>query len=43
MTLVTAPWGVKLAHSMDAKPLKRAFGVFLVLVAVNMLRKAMIG
>ena len=43
MTLVTAPWGVKLAHSMDAKPLKRAFGVFLVLVAVNMLRKAIIG
>ena len=43
MTLVTAPWGVKLAHSMDDKPLKRAFGVFLVLVAVNMLRKAMIG
>lgn len=43
MTLVTAPWGVKLAHSMDAKPLKRAFGVFLVLVAINMLRKAMIG
>ncbi|MDB4198057.1 sulfite exporter TauE/SafE family protein [Ascidiaceihabitans sp.] len=43
MTLVTAPWGVNLAHSMDAKPLKRAFGVFLVLVAVNMLRKAMIG
>jgi uncharacterized membrane protein YfcA len=43
MTLVTAPWGAKLAHSMDAKPLKRAFGVFLVLVAVNMLRKAMIG
>ena len=43
MTLVTAPWGVKLAHSMDAKPLKRAFGVFLVLVAVNMLRKALMG
>ena len=35
------PWGVKLAHSMDAKSLKRAFGVFLVLVAVNMLRKAL--
>ena len=42
-TLVTAPWSVKLAHSMDAKPLKRAFGVFLVLVAVNMLRKALMG
>ena len=43
MTLITAPWGVKLAHAMDAKPLKRAFGVFLVLVALNMLRKALMG
>ena len=40
MTLITAPWGVKLAHAMDPKPLKRVFAVFLVLVAVNMLRKA---
>ena len=42
-TLITAPWGVKLAHAMDPKPLKRAFGVFLVLVALNMLRKALMG
>ena len=41
MTLITTPWGVKLAHSMDAGPLKKAFGVFLTLVALNMLRKAM--
>lgn len=41
MTLLTAPWGVKLAHAMDPKPLKRAFAVFLVLVALNMLRKAL--
>ena len=40
MTLITAPWGVKLAHAMDPKPLKRVFGAFLVLVALNMLRKA---
>ena len=40
MTLITAPWGAALAHRMDAKPLKRAFGVFLILVALNMLRKA---
>lgn len=40
MTLVTAPWGVKLAHAMDPKPLKRVFAVFLTLVALNMLRKA---
>ncbi|GAA6207946.1 sulfite exporter TauE/SafE family protein [Cognatishimia sp. WU-CL00825] len=41
MTLITAPWGVKLAHAMDPKPLKRVFAVFLVLVAVNMLRAAL--
>ena len=41
MTLITAPWGVKLAHSMDPKPLKRVFAVFLTLVALNMLRKSM--
>ncbi len=41
MTLVTAPYGVKLAHSMDPKPLKRVFAVFLVAVALNMLRKAL--
>ena len=41
MTLITAPLGVKLAHAMDPKPLKRVFAVFLVLVAVNMLRKAL--
>lgn len=40
MTLVTAPWGVKLAHSLDPKPLKRVFAVFLTLVAINMLRRA---
>ena len=41
MTLTTAPLGVKLAHAMDPKPLKRVFAVFLTLVAVNMLRKAL--
>ena len=43
MTTLTAPLGVKLAHAMDPKPLKRVFGVFLLLVAVNMLRKALMG
>lgn len=43
MTLITTPWGVKLAHSMDPKPLKRVFAVFLILVALNMLRQAWIG
>lgn len=40
MTMITTPYGVKLAHAMDPKPLKRLFGVFLILVALNMLRKA---
>ncbi len=41
MTLITAPLGVKLAHAMDPKPLKRVFAVFLILVALNMIRKAL--
>src|SRR6056297_3851526 len=41
MTLVTAPLGVRLAHAMDPKPLRRVFAVFLTLVALNMLRKAL--
>ncbi|MBI1218730.1 MAG: TSUP family transporter [Rhodobacteraceae bacterium] len=40
MTLTTTPWGVKLAHAMDPKPLRRVFAVFLGIVALNMLRKA---
>jgi len=41
MTLLTTPLGVKLAHSMDPKPLKRVFAVFLILVALNMIRRAL--
>ncbi|MBI1416614.1 MAG: TSUP family transporter [Limimaricola sp.] len=41
MTLITAPWGAALAHKTDAKRLKRVFGGFLLLVALNMLRKAL--
>lgn len=40
MTLLTAPYGVRLAHALDARPLKRIFAVFLAIVALNMLRKA---
>lgn len=40
-TLMTTPLGVRLAHAMDPKPLKRAFAVFLTLVALNMLRKVL--
>lgn len=40
MTLITTPFGVRLAHAMDPAPLKRIFAVFLAIVALNMLRKA---
>ncbi|MBE9476405.1 MAG: sulfite exporter TauE/SafE family protein, partial [Proteobacteria bacterium] len=43
MTMLTAPIGAKLAHSLDPKPLRRVFAVFLILVALNMLRKAYFG
>jgi uncharacterized membrane protein YfcA len=41
MTLLTTPFGVRLAHAMNPAPLKRAFAVFLVLVAANMIRKVL--
>lgn len=40
MTIITTPFGAKLAHAMDPKPLKRVFAIFLMAVALNMLRKA---
>ncbi len=40
-TMLTTPMGARLAHSMNPKPLKRAFAVFLTLVALNMLRKVL--
>ncbi len=43
VTLLTTPLGVTLAHKMDPKPLKRVFGVFLIIVALNMLRKVVMG
>ncbi|MGB7243529.1 MAG: sulfite exporter TauE/SafE family protein [Sulfitobacter sp.] len=41
MTLITAPIGANIAHKMNPKPLKRVFAFFLILVALNMLRKAL--
>lgn len=38
-TLVTTPFGARLAHSTDQRLLKRIFAVFILIVAVNMLRK----
>ena len=43
MTMITAPIGANLAHRMDPKPLKRVFGLFLTLVALNMLYRSMGG
>jgi uncharacterized membrane protein YfcA len=40
-TILTTPLGVRLAHAMNPKPLKRAFAIFLTLVALNMLRKVL--
>ncbi len=40
LTFLMAPVGAKVAHRMDPGPLKRTFGVFLLLVALNMLREA---
>ncbi|WP_127105390.1 sulfite exporter TauE/SafE family protein [Pararhodobacter zhoushanensis] len=41
MTLLTAPLGARLAHATQPVLLKRIFGVFLILVALNMLRRAL--
>ena len=41
--MVTTTWGVRLAHAMDPKPLKRVFAAFIMLIALNMLRKALMG
>lgn len=43
MTLITTPWGAAIAHRMDPKPLKKVFGGFLILVALNMVRKVVFG
>lgn len=40
MTLITTPYGARLAHRMNARPLKRVFAAFLLLVSLNMLREA---
>ena len=43
MTLVTTPLGVKLAHGTDPVRLKRIFAVFIIVMALNMARKALTG
>lgn len=41
MTTLTAPLGARLAHRTDPKRLKKIFAGFMVIVALNMLRKAL--
>jgi len=40
LTAITAPIGARLAHRLPQRALKRAFAVFLALIALNMLREA---
>jgi uncharacterized membrane protein YfcA len=42
VTMVTTTWGVRLAHAMNPRPLKLAFAIFIMLMALNMLRKALL-
>lgn len=42
MSLLTAPYGATLAHKTDPRRLKRIFALFLMAVALNMLRKALL-
>lgn len=41
VTMVTTTWGVRLAHAMNPRPLKRAFAIFIMLTSLNMLWKAL--
>ena len=41
MTFLTTPLGVRIAHKMNPKPLKRTFAIFLLFVALNMVRRAL--
>lgn len=40
MSVLTAPLGVAVAHALPAKPLKKIFGVYLIVIAVVMFRNA---
>lgn len=40
LTMLTAPYGARLAHRMDRTVLKRAFAIFLAVNALNLLREA---
>ena len=40
-TVLTAPWGARLAHSLSRRQLRIAFGVFLLITAIRMLYRAL--
>lgn len=42
MTFITVPLGVRLAHYLPAQQLRRIFALFIIVAALNMLRKAFI-
>jgi uncharacterized membrane protein YfcA len=41
MSVLTAPLGVAAAHRLPARPLKRVFGLYLVLISAFMFRNAL--
>jgi len=41
MSIISAPWGVAAAHSLPASPLRKIFGVYLVVISVVMFKNAM--
>lgn len=41
MSVLTAPLGVAVAHALPAKPLKKIFGVYLIVIAFVMFRNAL--
>ncbi|RDE07499.1 sulfite exporter TauE/SafE family protein [Sphingomonas aracearum] len=42
MSMITAPLGVAAAHGLPARPLKTAFGIYLLAIAFVMLRRALL-
>ena len=41
VTVISAPWGARIAHGMSKRRLAQAFGVFLLIVATRMLWRAL--
>ncbi|MBX9859218.1 MAG: sulfite exporter TauE/SafE family protein, partial [Sphingomonas sp.] len=41
MSILTAPLGVAVAHSMPAAPLRRAFGLYLIFISIVMFRNSL--